>query len=96
MPAQRLDVTDQVRGGVGVEFKERGGAPASALVELDRFPDIRVRIAPVAGNRAGARPAMQEQKRAPALPAGAFPVERMTVGDRQKACLPRRNLGKQR
>ena len=95
MPAQPLDVLDQVVGGVVGQAAERARPPGAALVEDHHAPEVGVEEAPVHRARAGARAAMQEQHRPAARIADLLPVHDMAGRERQVAGLERADLGKQ-
>ena len=95
MPAQRLDVGHQVLGGVVLQAAERAGPPGAALVEDHHAPEIRVEEPPMHRAGAGARPAVQEQRRpSPRIP-HLLPIHDVAAGQRQVAGLERADLGVQ-
>ena len=92
--AQQLDVADQMLGRVGGQVGrgavgQRPGPPAAALVEQHRPVRGRVEAAPDAQGGAGARPAVQPDRRRAGRVAHGLPVERVPVADVEEARLVR-------
>ena len=95
MPAQRLDVGDQVLGGVVLQAAQRARASGAALVEDDHAPELGIEEAAMHRAGAGARAAVQEQHRPAARIAHLLPVHDVVGRERQVAGLERADLGEQ-
>src|SRR6185437_10733698 len=85
MPAQRLDVGDEMGGRVVDELAERRRAAGAALVEDDDPVARRVEEAAMRRRRPRPRPAMQEDDGYAARVARLLPVERVAPIDREAA-----------
>ena len=92
---QRLDVGDQVRGGVVAQLAQRAGAAGAALVEDHHAPMAGVEEAAMHRAGPGARAAVQKQRRLAARVAHLLPVHDMAARERQQAGLEGRDIGEE-
>ena len=77
--AQALDVGDQVPGGVVVEAGMRTRAAAAALVEQQHAILVWIEQPAMLGRAAGARAAMQEDRRLALGVAADFPIDLVAI-----------------
>lgn len=95
-PAQRLDVADEVMGGIRgkIDIKlvgERQAVPGLALVEQNDPVCLRVKEAPLARSAARSRSTVEEERRLAIGVAAALPVHPVSVTDFQHATVVRFN-----
>jgi hypothetical protein len=96
MPAQALEVGDEVRRRVVAELGRRRGPAGAALIEQDDAPEPGVEKAAVVRQAAAARTAVQEHDRnAPRIAAG-LPVQLVPAVDGEPAVGVRLDFRKQR
>lgn len=74
MPAQALDIVDQMGSGIVGQVAMRPRAAGPALVENDNAVVMGIEEPAMGRGRAGTRPAMQEDDRRPFRVAALFPV----------------------
>ncbi len=85
--AYLLDVLDQVPGRVPLQLRVRRALPRAALVEEDDAVGRRVEVAPVVGDDAAARAAVQEDDGLPLGVAGLLVIDVVDGRDLKPPCV---------
>ena len=83
--AKGLDVGDEMPGGIGLEARERGRAPAAALVEQQYVVERGIELLALRGTVPAAGAAMKENSRLAAGRAAALPIDAVAVANVEHA-----------